>query len=43
MHGSIQELVRVVTFKIITLLVKNYAYLLQYFGNIYALYIHCIF
>jgi hypothetical protein len=43
MHRSILELVRVVTFKTITLLVENYAYLLQYFGNTYALYIYYIF
>jgi len=43
MYGSILDLVKVVTFKIITLLVKNYVCLLQYSGkdicSIYALHI----
>jgi len=43
MRGSILELVKVVTFKTITLLVKNYVCLLRYYSNIYALYIHRIF
>jgi len=33
MHESILELVKVVTFKIITLPVETYAYLLQYYGK----------
>jgi len=33
MHKSILELIKVVTFKIITLLVKTYAYLLQYYSK----------
>jgi len=33
MHKSILELVKVVTFKIITLPVKTYACLLQYYGK----------
>jgi len=32
MHKSILELVKVVTFKIITLPVETYIYLLQYYG-----------
>jgi len=32
MHESILKLVKVVTFKIITLLVETYACLLQYYG-----------
>jgi len=43
MHGSILELVKVVTFKIITLPVESYACLPQYYGNgicsIYTLHI----
>jgi len=39
MHKSILKLVKVVTFKIITLPVKTYACLLQY----YSKYIHSIY
>jgi len=39
MHKSILELIKVVTFKIITLPVKTYIYLLQY----YSKYIHSVY